>query len=59
VEGAERWRRQAGEDLRVLPPTLARIVRCVRLSQALSDFQQRIAPHRHEPATERAYAHRS
>jgi tetratricopeptide (TPR) repeat protein len=43
--------------------TLAHNVQSVRLSQALSDFQQRIAPHRDEPAvaafTERAYAHRS
>jgi hypothetical protein len=43
--------------------TLAHNVQSVRLSQALSDFRQRIAPHRHEPAvvafTERAYAQRS
>jgi hypothetical protein len=42
---------------------LARNVQSVRLSQALTDFEQRIAPHRHEPAvatfTERAHAHRS
>jgi tetratricopeptide (TPR) repeat protein len=43
--------------------TLSHSVQSVRLSQALHDFEQRIAPHRHEPAvaafTEHAYAHRS
>lgn len=43
--------------------TLAHSIQSVRLSQALSDFQHRIGPHRHEPAvaafTEFTYAHRS
>jgi hypothetical protein len=30
--------------------TLANTVQSVRLSQALSDLQRRLAPHRHEPA---------
>lgn len=43
--------------------TLAHSVQSVRLSQALQDFQHRIAPHRHEPAvtafTELVHAHPS
>jgi len=43
--------------------TLGHSIQSVRLSQALTDFQQRIAPHRHEPAVAAfnalAYAHAS